>query len=182
MTRSILLAVLLTITCVCRAAVLQGSLQWTEDDSLVTRVATFSFDTFLQSGRISNFWTNEEGTFIDDDYPYDGKRGWLADGDYCFSVSTTVSSYSELIDFGQVVWLISEERVISEKVEEVLGTLSDGRYEIVHWIYLMNAGPTWNAGSYSVIPEPASLLLFCLGAAGLPALRRIYQQGRSDAS
>ena len=67
-------------------------MHWVEDGSTVTNTADFSFDTLLQQGNISGFWTDETGTWM-------FEEGWLADGTYDFTVSSAVATYSELTDF-----------------------------------------------------------------------------------
>jgi hypothetical protein len=162
----------LSLSCFSRADILSGQMQWNEETSTVTNVAIFSFDTVLQTGSISNFWVDENGTFTE--------NGFLADGGYDFTVSSDVATYDELTDFDTIIWSVYDERIIGVKIEEVSALFSSNQFHAEHWDYLLGGNFTYSNGTFSVvpklttsaIPEPASALLFCFGGLGAFLFRK----------
>jgi hypothetical protein len=164
MQRLILSLVVSWAACFVRADIIHGKILWCEDALMTTNTAVFSFDMVLQSGSISNFWIDENGTWT-------YENGFLADGNYNFTVSSVVTTYAELTDFDVIQWSIYEERILGAKVEDVSGILSAGRFQMTHWIYIISPGANSVNGTFSVIPEPATALLFGLGGFGAWLLR-----------
>jgi hypothetical protein len=166
--------VLFWAACFAGADILDGQIRWCEDASTTTNTAIFFFDTALQSGRISGFWMDESGTVTDD--------GFLVDGIFDFTVSSVASTYDELTNFDVILWSIYEERILGVKVEEVSGSLGNDRFHVQHWDYLMGGSFTYTDGSFSAIPEPASVLLFGLGLSFVVVIKRMKIRAQSDVS
>jgi hypothetical protein len=117
---------------------------------------------------------DESGTVTDD--------GFLVDGIFDFTVSSVASTYDELTNFDVILWSIYEERILGVKVEEVSGSLGNDRFHVQHWDYLMGGSFTYTDGSFSAIPEPASVLLFGLGLSFVVVIKRMKIRAQSDVS
>jgi|GEM_PF-3186952 len=131
-----------------------------------TGIASYVFDTVEQRGVLSNF------------YGTGSVWGDPINGTYEFVVSRAVSTEAELTDFSSSSWQISDFEYIPDSTNlswSLGGSLgSSGSFYLLRTDEIFH-GSDMHSGTFSVVPEPASILLFSLGLSFAVVVKRIKE-------
>jgi hypothetical protein len=164
------------LSCCLSAEMLTGEISWSGFSfgfpvvGYESGFASFTFDTAVQRGTISDLWG----------------CGDFAGGNCNFTASTVVTSHEELVDFDVVQWAVYEEVFredesgFSTKSETLSGVLHTDNINMEHWV--LEAPSSMFSGTFSVIPEPTSVLLFSLGLSFVVVIKRMKIRTQSDLS
>jgi hypothetical protein len=129
-----------------------------------TGTASYVFDTVEQKGGLNNF------------YGTGSIWGDPINGTYEFVVSHAVSTKDELTDFSSISWQISEFEYLPDSTNlswSLAGSFgNNGSFYLLRTDEIFH-GSDMHSGTFSAIPEPASVLLFSLGLSFVVVIKRM---------